>query len=132
MAKNRAGAFLGGILLGTAVGTAVGLLVAPRTGKETRRFLRKSADALPEVAGDVSSNLQEQTERLLDSAQRSLDDTLVRLQSAISTGREAMQQKQQELQKQLKLGGDRQLTAAQGKQEQALEEAEASESSLLS
>jgi gas vesicle protein len=97
MAGKRTGAFIGGLLLGTAIGTAIGLLVAPRSGRETRRFLRKSAEALPEVAEDVSTNLQYQTERLLDSAQKSLDETLLRLQEAIATGKEAMVQKQREL-----------------------------------
>lgn len=97
MADNRVVAFLGGVLVGTAIGTAIGLLVAPRSGRETRRFLRKSAEALPEVAEDVSSNLQLQTEKLLDSAQKSLDETLLRLQEAIATGKEAMQQKREEL-----------------------------------
>ncbi|MDX2271829.1 MAG: YtxH domain-containing protein [Cyanobacteriota bacterium] len=100
MADNRTGAFIGGLLLGTAIGTAVGLLLAPRSGRETRRFLRKSAEALPEVAEDVTSNLQIQTEKLLDSAQKSLDETLVRLQEAIATGKEAMLQKRRELDQQ--------------------------------
>ncbi len=97
MADNRAGAFLGGLLLGAAVGTVVGLLIAPRSGQETRRFLRKSAKALPEVAEDMSSNLHSQTERLLDAAQKNLDETLARLQEAITTGKAAMVQKRFEL-----------------------------------
>ncbi|MFT0817214.1 YtxH domain-containing protein, partial [Synechococcus sp. W60.3] len=44
MAENRTGAFIGGLLLGTAVGTAIGLLLAPRSGRETRRLLKKSAE----------------------------------------------------------------------------------------
>lgn len=97
MAGNRAGAFVGGLVLGTAIGTAVGLLLAPRSGRDTRRILKKSAKALPEVAEDVGSNLQYQTERLLDSAQKSLDETVLRLQEAMATGKEAMKRKRMEL-----------------------------------
>lgn len=100
MADNRTGAFVGGLLVGTAIGTAVGLLLAPRSGRETRKFLRKSAEALPDVAEDVTNNMQYQTERLLDSAQKSLDETLVRLQQAIATGKQAMVQKRYELKRQ--------------------------------
>lgn len=100
MGNNRTGAFLGGLVVGTAIGTAVGLLLAPRSGRETRRFLRKSAEALPDVAEDVTHNMQYQTERLLDSAQKSLDETLVRLQEAIATGKQAMVQKRHELNRQ--------------------------------
>ncbi len=97
MAENRTGAFIGGLLLGTAVGTAIGLLLAPRSGRETRRLLKKSAEALPEVAEDVTSSLQYQSEKLLDSAQKSLDEALLRLQQAVAVGKEAMLQKRQEL-----------------------------------
>ncbi len=100
MANNRTGAFIGGLVVGTAIGTAMGLLLAPRSGRETRRFIRKSAEALPEVAEDVTQNMQYQTERLLDSAQKSLDETLVRLQEAIATGKQAMVQKRYELNRQ--------------------------------
>ncbi|MFS8901394.1 YtxH domain-containing protein [Synechococcus sp. H60.2] len=97
MAENRTGAFIGGLLLGTAVGTVIGLLLAPRSGRETRRLLKKSAEALPEVAEDVASSLQYQSEKLFDAAQRSLDEALLRLQQAVAVGREAMLQKRQEL-----------------------------------
>ncbi|MEO0853328.1 MAG: YtxH domain-containing protein [Cyanobacteria bacterium J06648_11] len=116
MAGKGTGAFLGGLLVGTAIGTAIGVLVAPRSGKDTRRLLKKSADALPEVAEDVSSNLQYQTARVLESAQTSLDETLVRLQEAIAIGKHTMQEKQQEL--------HRQLQAAEADLQQAYAELE--------
>ena len=100
MSDNRAGAFLGGMLLGTAVGTALGLLIAPRSGRETRRFLRKSAEALPDVAEDLKTSVQYQSEKLLDSAKTSLDDTFDRLQEAIEVGKETMSQTQRELSRQ--------------------------------
>lgn len=116
MAGKGTGAFLGGLLVGTAIGTAIGVLVAPRSGKETRRLLKKSADALPEVAEDVSSNLQYQSAKVLESAQTSLDETLARLQEAIAIGKHTMQEKQQEL--------HRQLQAAEADLQQAYAELE--------
>ncbi|MFS8795885.1 YtxH domain-containing protein [Synechococcus sp. R70.1] len=109
MAENRTGAFIGGLLLGTAVGTVIGLLLAPRSGRETRRLLKKSAEALPEVAEDVASSLQYQSEKLFDAAQRSLDEALLRLQQAVVVGKEAMLQKRKELlqaQNSRSLGGE--------------------------
>jgi gas vesicle protein len=109
MAENRTGAFIGGLLLGTAVGTLIGLLLAPRSGRETRRLLKKSAEALPEVAEDVASSLQYQSEKLFDAAQRSLDEALLRLQQAVMVGKEAMLQKRKELlqaQNSRSLGGE--------------------------
>ncbi|OIP70657.1 MAG: gas vesicle protein [Oscillatoriales cyanobacterium CG2_30_40_61] len=94
MSNQRLGRFLGGLVLGSVVGTVVGLLVAPRSGKETRQLLKKSAQALPELAEDLSTNVQLQANRLSESALRNWDETLIRLKEAISAGLEASQQQQ--------------------------------------
>ncbi|NJL84599.1 MAG: YtxH domain-containing protein [Chloroflexaceae bacterium] len=90
--SNRVGAFFGGMLVGSAFGTIIGLLVAPRSGRETRQLLKKSAQALPELAEDLSTSVQLQADRLSESAQRNWEDTLTRLKEAISAGIEASQQ----------------------------------------
>lgn len=89
MSKRGISAFIGGIALGSAVGAVVGLLVAPRSGKETRRTLKKSAQALPEMAEDVSSSVQWQANRFSESTFENWDSTLNRLKSAIAAGVEA-------------------------------------------
>jgi gas vesicle protein len=85
-------AFIGGAILGGAVGTIFGLLTAPRSGRETRQLLKKSADALPDLAEDLSTSVQLQTDRLSESALRNWDGTLNRLKEAIAAGIEASQQ----------------------------------------
>ena len=95
MSNNRSGVFIGGMLLGAAVGTLTGLLMAPRTGRETRQLLKKSADALPELAEDLSTSVQLQTDRLSESALRNWDETLERLQEAIAPGIDASQRESQ-------------------------------------
>jgi gas vesicle protein len=97
MSNNRSGSFLGGLLLGAAAGTIAGILMAPRTGRETRQILKKSADALPELAEDLSSTIQLQADRLSESALRNWDSTLVRLKDAIAAGMEATQRQHQVL-----------------------------------
>jgi gas vesicle protein len=92
MAENKSGAFLGGVVLGTAIGTVTGLLIAPRPGKETRQFLRKSADALPEMVEDLATSLQLQADRLSENSLRKWEQTLVRLREAIAAGQEASEQ----------------------------------------
>lgn len=91
MAKSKAGAFAAGILVGSAIGSVVGLLVAPRSGRETRRILKKSADALPELAEDLSTSVQLQADRISESAVRNWSETLLRFQEAIAAGIEASQ-----------------------------------------
>lgn len=100
MSENRSGSgglFIGGMLLGAAVGAVAGLLLAPKAGRETRQLLRKSADALPELAEDLSTTVQIQADRFSESALRNWDDTLVRLREAISAGVDASQRQRQEL-----------------------------------
>ena len=94
---NNTGAFVVGMFVGSALGTIFGLLIAPRTGRETRKILKKSADALPELAEDLSSSVQLQADRLSESALRNWDDTLNRLRESITAGVEASQQQAQEL-----------------------------------
>jgi gas vesicle protein len=98
MADNRSGSsglFVGGFIIGAAVGAVTGLLLAPRSGRETRQFLKKSAEALPELAEDLSSNVQLQADRLSESALRNWDSTLVKLKEAIAVGVEASQRDRQ-------------------------------------
>ncbi|NJL85310.1 MAG: YtxH domain-containing protein [Leptolyngbyaceae cyanobacterium SM1_1_3] len=87
--SSKAGAFFGGVIIGSAIGAVAGLLAAPRTGKETRYLLKKSADALPELAEDLSTSLQFQADRLSETALRNWEGTLVRLREAIAAGQEA-------------------------------------------
>lgn len=91
MSNNRSGGFLGGLLLGAAMGAIAGILAAPRTGRETRQILKKSADALPEMAEDLSTTVQLQADRLSETAVRNWDSTLNRLKEAIAAGVEATQ-----------------------------------------
>ncbi|MGK7945330.1 MAG: YtxH domain-containing protein [Microcystaceae cyanobacterium] len=96
--NNKGGFFVAGIVLGSVVGAVTSLLLAPRSGKETRKILQKSAEALPEMAEDVSSTVQWQTERLSASAVENWNDTLNRLKDAIATGVEVGQLEAQHLQ----------------------------------
>ena len=97
MSSKRSGLFISGLLVGSAIGAVTGLLMAPRTGKETRRILKKSADALPELAEDLSTSVQLQADRLSETAMRNWDETLVRLKEAIAAGLEATQRERQTL-----------------------------------
>ena len=89
MAKQRSGLFLSGFLLGAAVGAAAGLLCAPKTGRQTRQLLKKSADTLPELVEDLSTSFQFQADRLSESTLYQWDETLIRLREALGAGVEA-------------------------------------------
>jgi len=95
--SSGAGKFLGGLLLGTAIGAAAGILFAPKSGKETRRSLKNSAQDLPKLAEELGSNVQYQADRFTEQAQRTIDETVIRLQEALATGQEASRKLQEEL-----------------------------------
>jgi gas vesicle protein len=90
--KKSGGAFVGGVVIGAAIGTVAGLWVAPRTGQETRKLLKKSADALPELVEDLSSSLHLQADRLSETALRNWEQTLGRLRDAIAAGQAASEE----------------------------------------
>lgn len=85
--KNTA--FMMGLLLGSSIATVATFLLTPRTGKENRQILRKTAQALPEMAEDISTTMQTNTNRLSASALKKWHNTLERLQVAIAAGIEA-------------------------------------------
>jgi gas vesicle protein len=97
--SNGAGKFLGGLIVGTAIGGALGVLFAPRSGKETRQALKRSAQDLdlPQLAEEIGSNVQYQTDRLTETAQRTIDEALMRLQDAIAAAQETSRRLQEEL-----------------------------------
>lgn len=98
MSKNKStGAFIGGLLVGSAIGTIIGLLIAPRSGRETRQILKKSAEALPELVEDLATTLQLHADRLSESALAQWEETLARLREAIAAGIEASQLEDKEI-----------------------------------
>ncbi|MEM7581032.1 MAG: YtxH domain-containing protein [Mastigocoleus sp.] len=86
MSNNRSRTFIGGLMLGATIGTLTGLLIAPRKGRETRKILKKSADAIPDLAEDLSTTVQIQADRLSTSARSNWDETLDRFKEAIAAG----------------------------------------------
>ncbi len=89
--NNKGGTLLAGMVIGALVGSVTGLLLAPRSGKQTRQLLKKSADALPDLAEDLATSLQLQADSLSEVTQRNWQGTLERLKEAIAAGVEASQ-----------------------------------------
>lgn len=89
MSQNDSDNFIGGLLAGTAIGTVLGLLMAPRSGKHTRRVLKKSADAVPDLIEDLSTSLQFHADKLSHTTLQNWDSTLERLKDALIAGQAA-------------------------------------------
>jgi gas vesicle protein len=91
MAGDRQG-FWSGLVLGAAGGAIAGLLLAPRTGRETRRLLRETADSLPELIEQLSLELQQQAEHFSEEGMQRWEETLERLRAAATAGAAASEQ----------------------------------------
>lgn len=87
--KSNNVSLLGGILIGSAIGTIVGLLSAPRKGKETREIIKKTASAFPEMAEDISSTVQLNSQRITTITQQNWQNTVKKVKKAIAVGIEA-------------------------------------------
>jgi gas vesicle protein len=86
MADKQRDTFIGGVIIGAAIGTVAGLLAAPRRGRDSRRLLRKTASAVPQMAEDVSTSVKFQTDRLSAAASDRWHETIDRLGNAIAAG----------------------------------------------
>jgi gas vesicle protein len=101
---ERVGIFISGVMLGSAAGTILGLLIAPRTGRETRKVLQKSADALPQLAEDLATSVQLQADRLSENTLHNWEGTLAKLRQAIAAGVTASQLEIQKVENRTKSG----------------------------
>ncbi|NEQ49486.1 MAG: YtxH domain-containing protein [Leptolyngbya sp. SIO3F4] len=89
MSQNNSDNFLGGLVTGTVLGTVIGLLIAPRSGKHTRKVIKKSADAVPDLIEDLSTSAQFHADKLSQTTLQNLDSTLDRLRDALIAGQAA-------------------------------------------
>jgi gas vesicle protein len=76
---HGAGSFVAGIVVGAVIGAGIALLFAPDTGVQTRRRLRRGADALRERAEEGFDEATKRTRKDLRRRRRHLEKQLERL-----------------------------------------------------
>jgi gas vesicle protein len=106
------GGGVGSFLLGAVFGAGIALLLAPQSGLETRRDIKRRArqvsDAAKDAAGDLQDNVSDRYSRAkasvgtrLDSARQAIDLKKHQASEAIRAGREAAAQAREELEARL-------------------------------
>ncbi|HET6680573.1 MAG TPA: hypothetical protein VFG84_05185 [Gemmatimonadaceae bacterium] len=109
---ERNGTGVGPFLAGIALGAVVALLVAPGSGAETRRELRRGARrarrAADHLAGDVRERVNDgygqargTVERRIDTARQAIDLKKKQVSAAMQAGREAAQQARADLERRI-------------------------------
>ena len=106
------GGGVGSFLLGAMVGAGIALLLAPQSGVDTRRDIKRKArqmsDAARDAAGDLQDTVADRYSRArasvgttIDSARQAIDLKKHQATEAIRAGREAAAQAREELEARL-------------------------------
>jgi gas vesicle protein len=106
------GGGIGSFLLGAAIGAGIALLLAPQSGEETRRGIKRRARqveaAARDAAGDISDTMVDRYEQAkrsvegtIDSARQAIDMKKAQAVEAIRAGPEAAAQARSELEARL-------------------------------
>ncbi|MBZ5602203.1 MAG: YtxH domain-containing protein [Acidobacteriia bacterium] len=75
--------------LGLGLGVAVGVLFAPKSGTETRDFLRSKANDGADFAKRRASDLRDQAAEAVDRGKQSIQRHKDNLSAAVEAGRQA-------------------------------------------
>ncbi len=78
-------------LVGLGIGTLLGILFAPKSGEETRQYLKDKAEEGRDYAQKKARELRERAEELAERAKDTVERQKDQLASAIDAGTEAYQ-----------------------------------------
>jgi len=82
---------MGSFFLGLAVGAGLALLFAPRSGMETRRQIRRSAERVRGAAEDAVTDVTERVQDTFEVARQRVEEKIEEARDAIETKREQVQ-----------------------------------------
>jgi len=88
MAENGGSKF-GYFLAGLGIGAAIALLLAPRSGEETREYLRERYDDARDLAQRKARELRERTGELVEKGKDFVDKQRESVEAAVDAGKQA-------------------------------------------
>jgi gas vesicle protein len=77
----------GKFLVGGIIGVAIGILIAPKSGKETRAFIKDKAQAYMDDADVMAHNARDKAVELYSTASDYAGDATVQLKEKIEAAR---------------------------------------------
>jgi len=89
MARCSVATGIGCFLTGVGIGAVVALLVAPKTGKETRRLIAKKAEEGKDYVTSKGREIREQAEEFVEKGKELVSKEKERLAEVFETGKEA-------------------------------------------
>ena len=75
-------------LVGLGIGSAVAILFAPKSGKETRKYIAKKSREANEYARNKAQELRERAEETVERGKEMVTETKEQIATAIDAGRE--------------------------------------------
>lgn len=91
------GAWLTGLFIGLAGGAAVAFLTAPKSGRELRHVLKRTADDIPHQAGSLVDDSLDLYASALNYCQLIIEEQTMRVRRAIAAGKLAAAKKREEI-----------------------------------
>jgi gas vesicle protein len=90
-----------GVGVGALIGVAAAILFAPQSGSETRQDLGELPAKVKERTDEMIAELKQNLDDLSAKSRELVDSTRARVDAAIQAGKEAAQEKKQELESQV-------------------------------
>lgn len=78
--------FVLGVIVGALLGASAALLLAPDSGRRTRRRIRRSAEDLTDAAGERIQEAADDARRLAGDARRAAERSSERLVDSVERG----------------------------------------------
>ncbi|UCG75936.1 MAG: YtxH domain-containing protein [Gemmatimonadota bacterium] len=78
--------FVLGVIVGALIGASAALLLAPDSGRRTRRRIRRSAEDLTDAAGERIQEAADDARRLAGDARRAAERSSERLVDSVERG----------------------------------------------
>lgn len=88
--EDRVVAFAAGVVLGGLIGAGTALLLAPRSGRRTRRKIRHAAEDIGDRAGETLEHAAEDARRYADEARRAAERSGRKMKESVDEGREKL------------------------------------------
>ena len=85
-------------LVGLGVGTLLGILFAPKSGEETREYLRDKAEEGKEYAQRKARELRERADELVERGKETVRHSKESVSSALDAGRAAYEREKSKAQ----------------------------------
>jgi gas vesicle protein len=88
--------FLAGFIVGGAIGAVAGVLLAPRSGEETRKILKDTAEDMARRADETAKQIKVKADDAVSDLQKRGDEIKEKLQDLIAKQKEGKTETEEE------------------------------------